>query len=350
LALFKQVSDRSIQLGKFLVYTITLTNTTTLTPLQTLLTDTLPSGLEYTPGSLQVSQGTAQQGSDQITWADTITPGGVVTLSLQARAVIGDRTIFNSAVATVGNTDIYRTTAVSTYIEPARCYFPLVSHDYCRSIIDDFSNPASGWPIAETAYWSYNYFNGAYRLYSKQGSVFTAVNRGEQVRRFALEVDVSQASTVNGSLGILAWVADYKHSDMYTFEIYPATQEYAVFYYRGDLGKWFVWSQGTSNAIRPNPSSNRLRVAWISQVVAIDEYGFYINGIEVARHSIWSAPTPLHRVGLVATSDGPGFDARFDNYELVPDGCEENPQTSAQAGELPDAVIKMVRETEWDKR
>lgn len=83
-------------------------------------------------------------------------------------------------------------------------FLPICFHDYCTGpTVDDFSNPASGWPIAETSYWSYGYLNGEYRLYAKQGRAFGAVSRGDRsTGRFIMEVDARKASTANGSLGI----------------------------------------------------------------------------------------------------------------------------------------------------
>lgn len=46
-----------------------------------------------------------------------------------------------------------------------RAYLPNLTRNFCAGPIrDDFGNPASGWPVAETTYWSYSYLNGEYRI------------------------------------------------------------------------------------------------------------------------------------------------------------------------------------------
>jgi len=117
-------------------------------------------------------------------------------------------------------------------------FLPSVYRNYCSSpILDDFSNPASGWPVAENAYWSYGYLNGEYRMYAKQAQTFSAVSRGDrqQSGSFIVEVDARQVSSVNGSLGIIFALTD-DWSEFYTFEVYPATRQFAVFHFSG--GQW----------------------------------------------------------------------------------------------------------------
>ncbi len=110
---------------------------------------------------------------------------------------------------------------------------------------------------------------------------------------------------------------------MYTFEIYPATRQWAVFRRLG--GQWSLQAYGNSDAIQPAHSTNRLRIAWQQQIVSFG-YEFYING-QMVYDGIFGLFDPMtaRRVGLTATSDGAGFDVRFDNYKFVAEGCPEIP-------------------------
>jgi uncharacterized repeat protein (TIGR01451 family) len=337
LRVIKQVSADHARSGNTLAYTITLNSTTAITPLNVVMTDALPSKLKYLPDSLHATQGTALYASGGITWTDTITPGGVVTINLQAQVVGAGTTIFNWVVADAGSSGIYGSPSARTDVEPALCYLPTVLSKYCTGpIVDNFGNPASGWPIAETSYWSYGYSNGEYRMYGKQAA-FGGVSRGERpTSPFIIEIDARQASATNGSLGLIIGLND-DWSEFYTFEIYPATQEFGMFWYHGT---WTLIRHGQSGAIRAGQNSNRLRIVTTSQS-AVDYATFYANGTELFNTSV--NPPSNKRVGLTATGDAPGFEVRFDNYKLVTDGCPENPRTSARP-DSPTVVFEVVRD------
>lgn len=327
----KTVSPHNVRLGDPITYTIRLTNTLPITALQVKLTDGLPSALDYISNSLQASQGSAQYEAGAITWQDVIVPSATVTISLAAKVNLANTSIYNHVVADAGMYGRYASPAVVTAVEPTRCYLPLLYHNYCKGpFSDDFSTSASGWPSTETSSWFYGYTNGEYQFYAKR-SAFGAVTRGDRTGRFIVEVDARQASAVNGSLGLVFQISD-DWSSLYTFEVYPATQQWAIFQFIGN--QWQVLTYGTSPAIQPGSGVNRLRIAWLQQTVSFDDYGFFINGQQVFSASFIYAPTPVRRVGLTATSDGAGFDARFDNYKFVAEGCPEFPasQLSNQAG------------------
>ena len=169
-------------------------------------------------------------------WAGDLVPSDTVTISLATRVVRGTTTVWNHFTGEVVGYGLFKSQAVTTAVDPIQCYLPLIYRNYCSGpLIDDFSTPASGWPIAETTYWSYGYIGGEYRFYAKQ-SAFGAVSRGDKTGRFIVEVDARQVSAVNGSFGLVFQVND-DWSDLYTFEIYPATQEWAIFRRLGNQSK-----------------------------------------------------------------------------------------------------------------
>jgi hypothetical protein len=154
-----------------------------------------------------------------------------------------------------------------------------------------------------------------------------------------------QASTVTGSMGLLLFLND-DWSHFKTFEVYPATQEYKLFDYTN--GSWYLQSSGSSNAIRPGQSVNHLQITWNHEEFGYDVYDSRINGMRVDSFW-WSKSAPALRIGFMATASAPGFDARFDNYKLVPEGCPENSQISTQAREPLDASFETTRGIEWNK-
>jgi uncharacterized repeat protein (TIGR01451 family) len=320
----KTVSASQARYGDVLTYTLQITNVTPITTMNVILTDVLPAAVSYVPASLTASQGMPDYQSGIVTWTGDLVPSDTVTISLAARVAHGKTTVKNYFQGTVAGYGLFKSQTVTTTVDPILCYLPLIYRNYCSGpVIDDFSNPASGWPIAETAYWSYGYTGGEYRFYAKQ-SAFGAVSRGDKTGRFIVEVDARQVSAVSGSFGIVFQLND-DWSDLYTFEIFPATQQWAIFRRLG--GQWSLLTYGTSSAIQPGYNTNRLRIAWLQQTVSFDDYGFYINGQPVFSSSFIYAPTPVRRVGLTATSDGAGFDVRFDHYKFVPEGCPEFPAT-----------------------
>ena len=99
---------------------------------------------------------------------------------------------------------------------------------------------------------------------------------------------------------------------------------------------------GTSGAIHLNQDTNHLQIALHTpEIVGMDTYGFYINGTQVGQDWGWPTTTDL-RVGLMAVSDAAGFDARFDNYKFVPEGCPANSQSSMrQPGKSPTQMFEL---------
>jgi uncharacterized repeat protein (TIGR01451 family) len=329
LSVTQDVSLAQAKYGDILTYTIALTNTSAITPVNVLVTDTLLSSLSFVPSSLSASEGNAQFSSGVITWSDTLTPSANALISFQARVVKANTTITNSFLIDEGDSGVYNGPTVSTDVAPVQSFLPLVFNNYCSGpYVDDFSNPASGWPIADTTYWSDGYVNGEYRFYAKSAA-WGAVTRGDMGNP-VVEVDARQVSTVNGSYGIAYYIVpDWSHFG--TFEIYPATRQYAWWQYAS--GNWYLYSYGTSTAINPGQGTNHLKIVDIGpRPGGTNTYDFYVNGTMLFEDPVGIDPSFLQtlRSGLIATADATGFDVRFDNYKFVPAGCPANFQTSVQ--------------------
>ena len=80
----KQVSSPSANPGEVVTYTIHLTNTGSLTNRPILLTDTIPAGLTYVPGSLHASSGTPSDlNSPTLKWSGNLNTSHSFTISYQ---------------------------------------------------------------------------------------------------------------------------------------------------------------------------------------------------------------------------------------------------------------------------
>lgn len=337
----KSVSSPQAAWGHVLSYSVTLTNTAAPMPLSVIATDTLPASLTYVPGTLLATKGQAFAAGDVITWTHILAPGESAAFSFSARVKLAAATVRNSVQVDAGSAGLYRSPSAETYVSPVQSFIPAVSRNYCFGpSTDDFSNPGSGWPIRETTNWSYAYLNAEYRLYAKRPA-FAAVTRGDAGTRFIAEVDVRQVSTVNGSFGI---VFDIKPdwSGFYTFEVYPATQEYALFNYSG--GQWYLVLYGTSSTIQQGMATNRLRVAYWFDYGDVDAYQFIVNGTAVTWTYIYDVPA-TDSAGLTASADNAGFDVRFDNFKFVREGCPENPALALSRVSWP--TFENTRDFEW---
>ena len=315
-----EVSSPQARYGDILTYTLMLTHTGAISPVNVLITDTLASTLAYVPSSLWTSTGDAQYSAGVITWTDTLTPGANASIRFEARVVGANTTIFNQPVIDEGQLVVYAGPLVSTAIAPVQAFLPVVANQYCGPVFDEFSNPTSGWPMGDTPYWSYSYLNGEYR-FSAKAAAYGVVTRGE-VGSPVVEVDARQVSTVNGSYGIAYFIyPDWTNFEV--FEIRPATQQYGSWFYAG--GTWYGGWLGTSNAINPGQGTNHLKIVDIGPTPgATNTYDFYVNGTWLFQRAFgWGDPDLLQtvRLGLTATADAAGFDVRFDNYKFVAAGC-----------------------------
>jgi len=148
--------------------------------------------------------------------------------------------------------------------------------------------------------------------------------------------------SVNGSLGLVFGLTD-DWSELYTFEVYPYAQGWVVWRYTA--GGWVVIAYGTSRAIQAGQTANRLRVQ-ISADLGGPRVDFYVNGSHMTGlYYLYDFNVP-RRAGLTASSASAGFDARFDNYKLVLEGCPESAPGTLAWDEIPDAIFESTRKSE----
>ncbi len=192
---------------------------------------------------------------------------------------------------------------------------PIIMNDYCTApIIDDFSNPNSGWPVGKSGSITYQYLNGEYNLLFTDNNLWTAITRGlvwDNSKQ--IEVKGRLATSQDGVWGLLYGLDD-NWTSFYTFEILPSDQIWVVFHYTSASG-WQVVANGTSSAIQTGTATNRLR---ITKNQSDSSAVLYINDVPV--HTDWSG-IPTGRIGITGGSFMENTDLRYDDFLFVDENC-----------------------------
>jgi uncharacterized repeat protein (TIGR01451 family) len=299
--------------GDPLTYTLALKNAGATDIANVRVTDTLPISLSYLDSSLTATSGSYGYQNSVITWTGAVNAGGPVTITYGAAVKPTahlSATIANSAVIDGGGEKITRTAFV--YIPPAKLYLPLVSRDYCARFSDDFSNPASGWPIADDGRLRWEYLSGEYRMLVRPIESWAGARPGVRCCSYTVAVDVRNPSGVDGTYGLIFGLSD-NWQQFYSFEIGPDGYYYL---WRYDNGNWTSLTYGYSSSIKTGTGTNRLKVERTSaQIIA------YVNNQMLVNTSD-AMYTGLRHVGLIASSyDQPKVDARYDNFVMCAPGC-----------------------------
>lgn len=210
---------------------------------------------------------------------------------------------------------------------------PIIMNDYCTSpIVDDFSDPASGWPVGSSGSITYQYLNGEYNIFHSDDNRWTAVTRGlvwDNSKQIELE---GRLATDREGLWGLLYGLNNNWTDFYTFEILPNDQIWAILHFTSTNG-WEAVASGTSGAIRTGTATNRLR---ITQNQTNSSAGFYINDVLVRTE--WYV-LPTGRIGLTGGSFQGKVDLRYDNFLFVDTNCPIPSQLNSINGEILDSLI-----------
>ncbi len=196
--------------------------------------------------------------------------------------------------------------------------------------VDDFSNPATGWPIVDDSLVKAQYEDDQYRIAPR------AVNPDEPYYAFlaptvaraeySVEFDIYWAGDVGESTGGIVFGAAPDLSDFLVFGISPTTnagnselyQKFGVVYVSDTLSDpAVIVAPTTSTAIQTGNATNHLKVT-----VRQGQFTLAINGVGVGTFGTSLIPPASH--SGIATTAGDFFnpqksDAWIDNYSLV--GC-----------------------------
>jgi len=123
----KAASQVAVQTGDTVTYTIQIVNDTGALTNTVHLTDTVPAGLDYVPGSLTASSGSVDESSaPTLTWTGVLTPTPAITVTYAVTVTaIGPQAITNTAVlSSPGYDSIERSATVIA--NGYQVYLPLV--------------------------------------------------------------------------------------------------------------------------------------------------------------------------------------------------------------------------------
>ena len=83
-------------------------------------------------------------------------------------------------------------------------FLPTCLKNYCPDFFDDFSNPLSGWPIAEDDYVRFGYLGGEYQILTKKAGFFYLFNSPSCDREnYVAEVDARWVGAPGSGYGIV---------------------------------------------------------------------------------------------------------------------------------------------------
>lgn len=281
----------------------------------TYLTDILPSGLSFITGTLSTDNGAATIDENTIHWNGTIFSDTETTITFGAaisETVPQGTWITNSAVGSWAETTYTAQASFSTFLG---IYLPVCLDKLCTQLFeDDFTTPASGWPVSEDEYVRFEYLNGEYRILSKQSGYLYIVRAPscEGFQNYIVEIDARWEGTPGSSYGLIFGVTS-GFSQYYLFDINTDYQMYRL--YRRDASGFTRIGGGSFGGIHPGTATNKLKV--FREGTEID---LVINDQLMGGTSVDSAITGLTYVGLVSSpySNTPVSDARFDNFIIFP--------------------------------
>jgi hypothetical protein len=190
-------------------------------------------------------------------------------------------------------------------------YLP-VTFRYCPNFFDDFSDPGSGWFVGEEEYAQYEYFDGEYRILTKDDQYIVFSGAPTCARKnYMVEVDARWVGTPGESYGILfGIIGDYEQ--YYIFDVNTDYQDYGLWYFDGNDFHTIV-PITSSNEINKGTESNHLKITRNGSQITLE-----VNDTVLGT---WTDNriTGATYTGILSTpySGYPTSDARFDNYSLV---------------------------------
>ncbi len=185
---------------------------------------------------------------------------------------------------------------------------PVVMSGFCGGpYVDTFSDPNSGWPVADLGPVAFRYDREQYSILQRQNNRWSAVSRGDvwnDWQGVGIRTWVVEGEGMSG----LVFGLNSDWSQFYTLEIIPHLGRWVVFYYSDATG-WELPATGLgTNGVNQSNS------------LVLDKSGdgtleLRVNDREVYR--FWTPPPG--RIGLSGGSfeSGGEIDLRFDDYMLL---------------------------------
>jgi uncharacterized repeat protein (TIGR01451 family) len=280
------------------------------------ISDTLPISLNYVEGTLHATSGTADMQNGVITWTGSLTATSSVNIDfgvkVSSSAEIGT-SITNTAIFRTEAETFVRETTIN--IVPHEIFMPCTTRACGPSFFDNFSNPGTGWPIANDEIATLGYMNGEYQVLVKPAGWVVFAYHDYGVSEYKLEVDTRAASHVNGGTGLIFGLSN---NGFYLFEISDGWFSL----WRNDSGSWaqvIGWIQ--SGALHMGNETNHLVVVRKQTNITL-----YANDTMLA--STNDGTYLGGGLGMMSESFTANYDGRFDNFSVTTGGCIGSPSTA----------------------
>ena len=306
----KLADDRYVSPGELFNFNLSLYNYDSINLDNIIITDTLPLSLIYKDGSLSATSGDYNYDNGVITWTGSISAGNSVDVNFGTtvlQSIDLGTTITNTAVFSTPTNTYLRNEVLE--IVPYQILLPCVAKPCSPIYFDNFSNPSSGWPIAEDQVAKLGYIDGEYQILVKEAYWLVFAAKDFTETEFRVEVDTWPETKLSGATGLIYGMTD---NEFYSFEI--SNGYYSVIRYFND-GSWYIVFDWTySNAIHTGHAINHLKVVQ-------NQLGTFLYANDTLLNSYNVTNNMGTRLGMISEAFSNDFDGRFDNFTVYVGKC-----------------------------
>jgi hypothetical protein len=199
---------------------------------------------------------------------------------------------------------------------PYQTFMPFITKT-CQPVFrDDFSNPATGWPISEDIKVKLAYLGGEYQILVKQAGYIEGVVADFGLSNYELQVDVRSVNHLDGNPAL---VFDVGGTGYYVFMIKAAPDSGNYQLMRSDPADpsgWRILIPSTNSSfIYPDNATNHLAVIRKASSIALYANSHLLaTATDDTYHGTW--------LGMVSFAyNTPDYDTRYDNFAVYPDNC-----------------------------
>jgi len=189
-------------------------------------------------------------------------------------------------------------------------FLPVIINNYCPDYFDNFSNPASGWPIGEDDDLRTEYLDGEYRTLTKNNRIMYpfAAPTCDRVN-YVLEVDARWVGAPGASYGLIFGITG-SPDEFYLFHMNTVFREYELLHF--DDGNKIV-QRSFSDAINPGTAVNHLKVIRDGDQITLEVNGETLATVTDDKFS------GMTGVGILTSPyrGEPTADARYDNFSVM---------------------------------
>ena len=194
---------------------------------------------------------------------------------------------------------------------------PVALSGFCGSPLrDDFSDPSSGWPIADRGRVIYRYDRDQYSIFQREEGNWSAVSRGDLLTT-GRKIEIRTWLPAHEGISGLVFGLNGDWTQFFTFEVLPHLRAWAVLRY--DNG-WHVWDIQQGAYVNPVGQSNVLAI----EAVTPEQAQFRVNGtVVMTLPAIPDGYVGLSGGSLEPVEDVPyvPVDIRFDDYLFANRAC-----------------------------